>query len=259
MTKIIFGDISNKKEFEGMKFIDMHNHSILSDGKDSVSSIITSAKKLNIGVCITDHNEIKGSLQICKEVLSIPSIELTSFERYDLLAYFNSEKDASEFHNKKVAGKKVEIGLFNMWRLKWTMEELAEELDKYNALIALPHPYAHRPKNSYVYFSKTSNAHIFKKIDAVEGINGMLKPYRNKMAIKLAEENNKPIIGGTDSHDSKHLGIVLTGCFADTRTEFIESIRKGNNIVNVRKELSFISRNLAGFGILKNNVSLIKK
>lgn len=259
MTKIIFGDISNKKEFEGMKFIDMHNHSNLSDGKDSVSSIISKAKQLNIGVCITDHDEIKGSLQICKEVLSIPSTELTSFERYDLLAYFNSEKDASEFHNKKVAGKKVERRFFNMWRLKWTTAELVDELDKYNTLIALPHPYIHRPKNSHVYFSKLSNAQTFKKIDAIEGINGMLKPALNRRAIELAEKNNKPMIGGTDSHNYKYLGITLTGCFADTRTEFIENIRKGNNIINVRKELNFISRNLAGFGILKNNIKWFKK
>lgn len=259
MNKIIFGEIGRKKELEGIKLIDMHNHSTFSDGDNKPEEIISRAKELNIGVCITDHNEIKGSLQICKEVLSIPSTELTSSDSHDFLAYFNSEKDATEFFKKKIEGKKLKTGLFKMWKLNIPNAEMIDILKDYNALIALPHPFTHRPKNSYKYFEKNKNLGVLKKIDAIEGINGMLRPGRNKKAIEWASLINKPIIGGTDSHNMKYLGNIVTGCFAETRTEFIEEIRKGNNYVIVRNEIGFVSRGFAGLNILKNNISLFGK
>lgn len=266
MTKIIFGKIneilnseSQRKEFSGIKVIDMHNHSNLSDGRDSVQSFISKAKELNIGACLTDHNEISGSLEVCREILSIPSMELTSCNMHDILAYFNSEKDAKEFYNKKIKNNKIKHGMFKTWQLKLTTPELVEHVNDYNALIALPHPFIHKPKNSYNYFSNKKNSNILKKIDAIEGINGMLNPIRNKMAIGWAEEIHKPIIGSTDCHNIKYLGSVLTGCFAETRTEFIENIRKGNNYVIVNNELGFVSRNMASWNIVRKNINFFRK
>ena len=67
-----------------------HFHSHYSDGYNSVNAIATRARKLNIGVAITDHNEIKGAVELEKYgcVLNIPGIEITSVEGTHLLVYF---------------------------------------------------------------------------------------------------------------------------------------------------------------------------
>ena len=44
--------------------VDMHFHSHFSDGLDSIDKIADRARKLNIGVAVTDHNEIQGALKI---------------------------------------------------------------------------------------------------------------------------------------------------------------------------------------------------
>ena len=46
---------------EGFTVFDMHTHTNFSDGKRSVDQMLLAAKKLKIGICITDHNEIKGN------------------------------------------------------------------------------------------------------------------------------------------------------------------------------------------------------
>lgn len=259
MTKIIYENIIDKKEFSGMKLIDMHNHSSYSDGNNSIGEIVSRAKELNIGVCITDHNEIKGSLEICKEILSIPSIELTSSNGYDLLAYFYSEKDAKEFFERNINNKIIKKGIIRTWKLNLEVIEFIEKLSDYNSFIALPHPFTHRPKNSYNYYSKKKNEEILKKIDAIEGVNGMLREGRNKSAIKWAESLKKPIIGGTDSHNVRCFGNILTGCFAETRTEFLEEIKRNKNYIIIRKRVGYFERAYENIHILNNNVRLFGK
>ena len=62
--------------------IDMHVHTRYSDGLNSTRAIAQKAVELGIGIAITDHNEIRGALEIDKEpaILSIPGIEITSQE-----------------------------------------------------------------------------------------------------------------------------------------------------------------------------------
>lgn len=252
MTKIIFGDYRGKKELEGIKLIDMHVHSNLSDGSNSVDEIISRAKKLNIGACITDHDEIKGSIIACREILSIPSTELTSSEIHDILAYFNSERDANEFFRKNVRRKNNK--LINFWRIELNSAELVERLKDYNAFVVLPHPFVHRPKESYNFFSKDKNKKLLKKIDSIEGVNSFLSHARNKKAIEWAEKISKPIVGGSDCHTIFHMGNVLTGCFAETRTEFLEEIRAGKNYVIVKKEMHLFNRMAESTRTIWNNI-----
>ena len=44
--------------------VDLHFHSKYSDGNNAVSSIAKRALELGIGIAITDHNEIKGAVEI---------------------------------------------------------------------------------------------------------------------------------------------------------------------------------------------------
>jgi hypothetical protein len=57
--KIIFSSPNFEKlNSQGYKCADMHFHSTHSDGAGTVKRILEKAKNLQIGVSITDHNEI---------------------------------------------------------------------------------------------------------------------------------------------------------------------------------------------------------
>lgn len=256
MTRIIYGDYKWNKELDGIKLMDMHIHSNLSDGSNSVNKIVSRARELNIGACITDHDEIKGSIMACKEILSLPATELTSFYTHDFLAYFNSERDANEFFEKNVYNKMEKRKIINLWRLKWTSAELIEKLKEYNCFIVIPHPFVRWPKDSYSFFSKDENKKLLKKIDAIEGVNSFLSHSRNRKAIEWAEKISKPVIGGSDCHTAGHIGNVVTGCFAETRTEFLEQMRAGKNYVVVKKEMHLFNRMAESIITIWNNIRL---
>jgi len=82
----------------GVTYIDMHHHSTVSDGSKSPKEIAQHARSKGIGVCITDHNAIQGSLALCREgIFTIPSIEVTSCNQKDILAYFPSPECLIQF------------------------------------------------------------------------------------------------------------------------------------------------------------------
>ena len=62
---------------------DMHFHSRYSDGANMIKSIVGRAKKLGIGIAVTDHNDIRGAVRLDNykdDLLTIPGIEVTSQE-----------------------------------------------------------------------------------------------------------------------------------------------------------------------------------
>ena len=68
-------------ELTGMfTVVDLHFHSRYSDGYNSVDKIAQRARELEIGIAITDHNEIKGAVEIERHggILNIPGIEIRS-------------------------------------------------------------------------------------------------------------------------------------------------------------------------------------
>ena len=61
MKKINLGipDIEDLTK-KGFKCLDLHMHSTFSDGTNTPEEIVAIAKKKNLIISITDHNEIKG-------------------------------------------------------------------------------------------------------------------------------------------------------------------------------------------------------
>ncbi|MDA8138743.1 MAG: PHP domain-containing protein, partial [Desulfobacteraceae bacterium] len=80
--------------------VDMHFHSTYSDGLNRIDKIANQARRLGIGIAITDHNEIRGALEIdqYEDILSIPGIELTVAEGSHLLVYFYNTQDLQRFY-----------------------------------------------------------------------------------------------------------------------------------------------------------------
>ena len=83
---------------QGFTSVDMHLHSNYSDGSANVTSLLKKAKKLGIGLAITDHNGVQGALKAWNNmygVLVIPGMEFTCAEGFHVLTYFYSIKDNS--------------------------------------------------------------------------------------------------------------------------------------------------------------------
>ena len=72
------------------------------DAFTSIPALLARAKSAGIGLAITDHNTIAGSLCAQKQtdVLIIPAIEVTTREGIHILAYFNSQNRQKTFLNR---------------------------------------------------------------------------------------------------------------------------------------------------------------
>ena len=44
--------------------IDLHFHSRYSDGSNTVKQIVKQARELGVGIAITDHNDIRGAVEL---------------------------------------------------------------------------------------------------------------------------------------------------------------------------------------------------
>jgi len=233
-----------KKDFT---LVDMHFHSRYSDGINKIPNILKRARKLGIGIAITDHNEIKGSMESAKhkDILTIPGTELTTFEGIHLLAYFYKSSDLSHFYNKHIVCRKKS----NLFCLDIGISDILDRLEDYNAITCAAHPFAiFWTGLCKVYHEPKITEETHKRIDAIEVINGSNMKSRNRMALDFAEKNKKSITAGTDGHTLHEMGNVLTYTkFPATSSQFLDSIKDETNFI-VGKE-TFIIRKAAAHSV----------
>lgn len=243
--------------------VDMHFHSKCSDGKNTVKEIASHARKLGIGIAVTDHNVIKTAVEIDKhkDVFSIPGIEITSKEGTHILVYFYDIESLERFYNfdvKPYKGSEVTSST------SLNMEEIVRRARAFDALIIFPHPYCAAYtgiKNQF--FSETRLLQLYDAVDGVEVINaGNLKRWNLKSTV-LGFNLDKAMTGGSDGHTVKQMGRALTcaECKKD-RKEFLDTIKKKQNIV-IGKEFDMF-RKVASNGFklktsLKNYPDLVEK
>lgn len=208
-----------------LNFVDMHHHSNVSDGSKSPEFLAKHFIKHKKGLCITDHNEIKGSVYLSKQkqLFSIPSIEITSREYIDVLAYFYNVNDLINFWEKKIKNNKMKNILIDLHRTKLTVFDLVDKIHDYNGISALAHPLAFWQRSYKILF----NNFFLKKIKAIELFNvGYGKPKQ----INFVRKFNKPITAGTDSHRISHFNI-LTAAYSYDIDSFLDSILKKKNMI----------------------------
>lgn len=163
--------------------IDLHIHSKYSfDSFLDPYTILKIAKKIKLnGIAITDHNTIKGGLEVNKinrdnDFLVIIGSEINT-EVGDIIGLFLSE----EVKSRK-------------------SEEVIDEIKKQGGLVILPHPFKYH-KNINI---------VLKKMDAVEGFNSRVNKKNNIMAQQLAIKNKISMVAGSDAHLSSEIGLGRT-------------------------------------------------
>src|SRR3989344_2847961 len=159
----------------GYKIADMHIHSNYSpDCGTKVEEIIKIAKRKNIGIAITDHNAIGGSLEASKyDIFLIPGIEITCMEGCHILAYFESIKDLKEFYNKY-----IKDNLYNEMRTKLPVKKLIKISHKYNCILVGAHPFG-GGKSGIFKIKKSPSLKI------LEGLNARTLRILNNKTLKL--------------------------------------------------------------------------
>ncbi|AJF61051.1 TPA: hypothetical protein HA239_00835 [Candidatus Woesearchaeota archaeon] len=236
MTSVEF---SRPKSLEGYRCVDMHFHTTHSDGAATVEQILGKIRTLKIGVAVTDHTTISGSLEIFRKKSEkdfvIPGVEINSEERVDVLFYFYDIEEMKSFYKKEILPNRVRM--LRYFRSTLSLPELHKLSKKYNCVTSVAHPYGYTMRGgSNRIFEKNENE--LKKFDAVEAINGGTSRKNNRRAVDYIKQNLKSYTGGSDGHSIYPLGNVLTCSKANTVKEFLDNIKNKKNHV-IGKELRF--------------------
>ena len=243
--------------------VDPHFHSHYSDGYNSVQAIVKRARELNIGIAITDHNDIRGAVELdgCKGLVTIPGIEITSSEGTHILVYFYDAKSLSAFYTKDV---KPNMGHDIMSSTRLEMEDIIVRARTFETVIVFPHPYSATFTGIHnSYFSEERLSRLFEMVDGIEVINAENLNKWNLRSALLGFNLNIGVTGGSDGHRLAQMGKVV--CYAvcrNTRRAFLDAI-KTNQTKVIGKEIDLI-RKVTSNGVklrtnIKNCPDLVEK
>ncbi len=228
---------------QGYTCVDMHFHSSYSDGAANINQILEKSRNLGIGFSITDHNEIKGNLEILEKKKEsdfiIPGIEVKSKEYIDILFYFYNINDLKEFYKKEIEPYRKKF--FIKITTSIPLEKIYLLSKKYNCVTSVAHPYGYNTRIGVKRLFKKYE-HILKKFDVIEAINGGNPREKNKEAITYIKEYNKGITAGSDGHSIYALGKVLTYSKAKTVKQFLNNIKnKKNKVIGIEDRFGKLS------------------
>ena len=235
--------------------VDLHFHTHYSDGLNGVEKIADRARSLGIGIAITDHNEIRGALEmdLHDDVFSIPGIEITSAEGSHLLVYFYETGQLERFYDSHIV---PHMGHGVMSSLSLPMEEIIRRARQYECLVIFAHPYcALYTGICNLQFSPEQLELLFQMVDGVEVINASnLKRWNLKCAV-LGFNLGKTMVGGSDGHALNHMGRSVTYAKAPrNRREFLDALRRKSNQV-VGKEITLIRKVTSNGLKLRSNLN----
>ncbi len=191
---------------------DLHIHTKHSiDCLTSVERVFQMAKKRKMDIiAITDHNTI-GSWAEAK-VLS---------KKYKIEIIQGEEISTKEGHL---------LGLFIKKFIppRQGAIETIKEIHKQGGLAIIPHPDYPILKS----ISSAMNKNIFEKVDGIELLNGGAKIFsiinKNKIKLKFLNKKilKKAVIGSSDAHLARYVGICHTSFIGKTSKDLYLSIKK---------------------------------
>jgi len=252
--KILFEKPDLDNLIEQYAVVDLHFHSNYSDGKNPVSSIAKRARELGIGIAITDHNEIKGAVELdrYRGIFNIPGIEITSREGTHLLIYFYDLKSLKKFYKKDI---KPSMGHDVMSSTSLEMEDIIRRARAFETIVVFPHPYSATFTGiQNTYFPEDRLRRLFEMVDAIEVINAENLNKWNLRSALLGFNLDTGITGGSDGHHLPQMGRAV--CYApckNDRRAFLDAVKSKQTRV-IGKE-SDIFKKVRSNGVkLRNNI-----
>lgn len=211
---------------------DMHFHTCHTDGRDTVGAIAARAGALGIGVAITDHNDIRGALEMhkYKGVPSIPGIEITSREGTHILVYFEQVDHLKKFFAKYI---RPLLGRDLMSSTRLSMEEIIYCAGLFPSVTIFPHPYCVAYTGiCNLNFEQHRLEHLLESVHGVEVINAENIHRWNLRCALLGSSLGKGITGGSDGHSLYHMGKVVTYAACEkSAPAMLDAVRNGRTYV----------------------------
>lgn len=233
---------------EGVCRVDMHCHTNHSDAPVSVADALRYVEKNHIGVAITDHNQVSGSIEAisnAKTALVIPGIEVSALDGPHILIYFYKAGDLTDFYRTSIEKKKQNSPYL---AIRASTSDILESAAGYACVCSAAHPYG------YLLFNKGIGRcverdylpeELISRFDAIEVISGGMPRSENMKAVRMAEMYHRGFTGGTDAHLLQDYGLVLTCAVAETVDEFLDAVIQHRNFV-IGREKSFMGKGLMG-------------
>jgi hypothetical protein len=206
-------DLKGREETKSgleLQFFDLHTHSNFSDGLPSIDRIEDRCLRDRLSISLTDHNEIRGSVQLNErdQISCLPGIEVGTREGLEFLVYFGCPGQLEDYYRRAV--EPFLLSRF-MVRSKVSSIDCLEAAKEMGAYVSLAHPFAFGRKSLDFQRASRKTTHTFveevvERIDAVELYNGGVPPKVNRRAASFLESIDKPITVGSDSHRLRTYG-----------------------------------------------------
>lgn len=216
--------------------VDLHFHTRYSDGNATVERAVERARRLGIGLAITDHNEVRGSLEAARiaegKVFILPAIEVNCAEGCDLLVYFATHKDLVRFYEAEVAPYR---GLNPAGKISRGLVQVAEGAIAHGGTVSAAHPLGVLGRKNLHKFTDKHGTEVLEMVHAMESNNGATAKKTNERALGWARKLGKASTGGSDAHTLYETGQVVTWSQATTPGTFLEALRANETAVRGKK------------------------
>lgn len=233
---------------EGISAVDMHCHTDHSDAPVRVTDALRYAAGKGIGIAVTDHNQVSGSIEALQKAtttLVIPGIEVSALDGPHILIYFYSAVDLADFYRTSIEKKKQNSPYL---AIRASTSDILEMASDYSCICSAAHPYGYLLFNKGIGRCVERNylpEELISRFDAIEVISGGMPRSENIRAVQMADTYHKGYTGGTDAHLLHDYGRVLTCAMADTVNEFLDAVIRHQNFV-VGREKSLFGKGLMG-------------
>ncbi len=205
--------------------IDLHIHSIYSDGCCSPEKIASRAKALGLdGFAITDHNTTSGWEKGKKAARELGIFFVAGKE----IVIREKPKKGERKGNK--VGELLALFLDEDLKIKKeeqtpsNIEEIIDQIRERNGIIGIPHPFS-----GLFRTQKILQLFLDRKIkfDAIETNNGRCNAEENAKSTEYALKHKIPQFGGSDAHTFREIGSVYTFADANDIESYRKAIKKG--------------------------------
>jgi predicted metal-dependent phosphoesterase TrpH len=177
---------------------DLHVHSNRSQDSDlAPGAAISRARELGLrGIAITDHDRLTVIRPAPADLVLVPGAELTT-EWGDLLALGISELPGADL----------------------SVPEIIGSIHSQGGLAVVPHPFSEAPY--------AMNERLFDVLDLIDGleVTSPKMSVDNRRARKVAGQNRKARVDGSDAHSLADMGRGWTACDSPDVAGLLDSIR----------------------------------
>lgn len=209
--------------------IDMHAHTIYSDGVDTPERMIARAKAVGLsGIAITDHDSVAGWKRAADAGRKLECVVVPG-------------KEIRVRKGKRVVGEILALFLDADVQKNQVnfLGEIIDEIHANGGIAAIPHPFDFWRKTVLLDIVEENGI----KIDALESVNGRSPASSNARGIEYAQTRKLPQTAGSDAHCAKEVGDAYVYCDCDDNIEiFRKEILKGKGrVIGIQKSFTSIT------------------